>query len=194
MDAASWIDLVQLLPADLHDGLGVVMQNGLELNLQSILRLEEKFLVCKGRMTGSTEGGITFFLPYDQITLLAYPKPLKDDTIHSWFKETPAQAPGAVPALAETFLEPAEAEPSLEPLVPASTAAAKPGLPPARSVPAKPAAAAAAPTTTNSVLSGLALPAKAAMIERLRKRAQAVTRGSTGSAQGTTPKPPPEPK
>lgn len=182
MDAASWIDLVQIIPQDLHDGLCVVMQSGLELNLQSILRLEERFMVCKGRMTGSTEGGITFFLPYDQITCLAYPKPLKEDVLHSWFGEAPA----AVEMPSEALAEPAVEEKAPSPPAPV----AKPAPLPARPAPAKPAPAPA--VASSAVLTSNILPAKAAMIERLRKRAQGA--GGSPSAQGTTPKPPPESK
>jgi len=181
MDAAGWIEIVQLIPPEYHTSLSVVMQNGMEISLQTVLRLEERYAVCRGRPMGSTDGGMTFFLPYDQINCLYYNKVLKEEEVLSWFPEQPAEGE----ALAETIEDPAAAEP-LQPAAPVR----RPSVLPPKPAPAAPAPAAGSST---SMITGMALPAKAAMIERLRKRAQNAGAGgpAAGSAQGTAPKPKP---
>jgi hypothetical protein len=182
MEAAGWIAVVQIIPTEYHDGLTLMMQNGLEINLQSILRLEEEFLVCRGRTMGSTDAGLIFFIPYDQINCLGYSKLVKEPVVHSWFAEGPAHplqigmAPPEMqpePAAEETMAEeapreeaPAPPPPAAAPVRPAAPAARPAAGPPLIRPPARP----ATPSGNMPITTGLALPAKAAMIERLRKR------------------------
>jgi hypothetical protein len=196
MQASGWLGLVRLIPPDFHDGLIMVLSNGFELNIQNILRLEDEYMVFRGRMMGSTDAGLIFFAPYDQIASIAYAKAIKENVIIGWFTEPSKydlpmpEAPisdGAEPAAVEQEPE-AAAEGAPEPQ---AAPAAKPAAP-ARPVPTVPAprpAAAARPTPAPlqapaapvSISAGMPLPAKAAMIERLRKRA--------GGPQGGSPPP-----
>jgi hypothetical protein len=210
MDASQWIHVVQTVPLQYHENMNIVMQNGVEINIQSFVRLDEDFLVCRGRTMGSTDAGLIFFVPYDQITFMGYCKAMREDTVQSWFMGpsphavVPEEPVAAVPVeIPEVEEEPAAAPepaptsaPAVAPAPPAAMPAParpKPVTPEPARRPIAPAAppqpvAQAMPQGPVSLTSGLALPAKAAMIERLRKRALGP------SAHGTTPKPPPEQK
>jgi len=204
MDASQWIHVVQTVPLQYHENMNVVMQNGVEINIQSFVRLDENFLVCRGRTMGSTDAGLIFFLPYDQITFMGYCKSMREDTVQSWFMGpsphavVPEQEVAAtsveIPEIEEEAAEAPIPAPGVAPAPPAAMPAAakpKPLMPePARrpvapAVPPQPVAQ-AMPQGPVPLTSGLPLPAKAAMIERLRKRAL------DHPAQGTTPNTPPE--
>lgn len=198
MHQSGWIEIIRTIPTEMHTGLAVLMQNGAEINIQTVVRMEEQFLVVRGRTAGSMDGGLTFFLPYDQISTLICYKPVKEDVVNGWFNREPFHSldGSLAPTGAEAPREPGVVAESGEPLPgpvaapPVGPAPAKPapapGSQPAPVVPtisARPAPgpqAAAAQMTMNNM--GV-LPAKAAMIERLRKKAQ-------GAPPGAAPKPP----
>src|SRR5579871_3114843 len=197
MHPSGWIELIRTIPLEIHTSLAVLMQNGAEINVQSIVRLEEQFLVVRGRTAGSVDGGLIFFMPYDQISTLMCYKPFKEEVVHTWFNREPFHSlDGSIAPVGEAqeepgvVAEPEEIEPG--PVPGPAPVAAPPSAPaPARPVPApaaKPAPAgkpepaipsvAARPApgpqaaTTAMTMNSMVLPAKAAMIERLRKKAQ----------------------
>jgi hypothetical protein len=199
MHPSGWISLVQTVPPEFHDNLSVFLLNGVELSVQAILRMEEQFVVLRGRVMGSTDAGLVYFVPYEQITCLGYSKTVKEEVVQAWFQDGPIYTVAGAPALSRApRLEPAaaegEAEAGVEEPAPPTAPAAAPGPAPTRpSAPAVPRpgpAAAPRPPGPMPVAmplqSGMPLPAKAAMIERLRKKA-------ASSHQGTA-KPPPEHK
>lgn len=182
MHASGWIDLIHTIPADLHGSLTFLMQNRSEVNTQNVVRLEEQFIVCRGRFAGSTENGIIFFLPYDQIAAIVVNKPTKAEAVDAWFPNPPCYslevevASTVVPEAMEPEAEPAAPAPAAAPgLAPAAgpvapkPAVAAPPKPVVPTVPAKPAPG-PQPAMTAMTMANLAMPAKAAMIERLRKR------------------------
>jgi hypothetical protein len=187
MHPSGWISLVQTIPPQFHDGLTMLLANGSEFNIQAIVRMEEQFMVVRGRTMGSTDAGLVFFVPYEQITTLGYSKTLKEEVVQAWFQDGPAYAVSGAPALpraprpelAPAGMSEEEAEPGLEEAEEAAPAAAgptparpsAPGVP--RPAPAAPRPLPAGPTPSALPLSGMPLPAKAAMIERLRKKAAA---------------------
>src|SRR5262249_36273004 len=89
MHASGWIDLVRTIPSELHASLTFLMQNHAEINSQNVVRLEEQFIVLRGRLAGSTDGGMIFFLPYDQITAISVNKPTKAEVAYAWFPNAP---------------------------------------------------------------------------------------------------------
>ncbi|MBL8793607.1 MAG: hypothetical protein JNM56_06870 [Planctomycetia bacterium] len=218
MHPSGWISVVRTIPAEFHTQLTLMTANGFEINLQTVLRLEEQFMVCRGRMMGSTDAGLIFFVPYDQINCIFYNKMLKEDVVQSWFSgpslhalvgeplagtytqvapepapapaPAPEPAPAPVPAPAAAAPMPAP-PPGAKPLqLPARTVApaAAPAAPARPAAPAAPAPAPAAPAAQPGgsavpVSAGMALPAKQAMIDRLRKRSL------SASNQGTMPRP-----
>jgi hypothetical protein len=210
MQASEWIEMLQHIPPEFHDGLTFQMANGLEINMQQIFRLEENYIVCRGRKMGSADAGETFFVPYDGINCIAYSKLLKEQVIQSWFPGPPAhplqlEAPGEViptvgtdeaeqeavaePAPEDTPAATAPAAPAAPPPAPAAPqpAASRPVIPPRPAVPPRPAPAAPPPAASVPLSgAGMPSPAKAAMLERLRKKQP------PGSSSGANPAKPGE--
>lgn len=169
MTNEEWIDLIQLFPPQFHDNLVLTTQNGKEINVQFILRIEREYLVVRGRAAGSTDEGRPFFVPYDQITFIGMYRPVKDAQVLELYGQT---MPTADEGPQEMAAAPAVAEPPPE---------VKPQVvekPTPRPAPPAPTPA-PAPTPTGLRPS---LANKAAILERLR---------STGRGAGQqTPKPP----
>lgn len=166
MQRQEWVDLIERIPAQHQEALGLVTSGGVNLSLQSVMRLEEAYMMVRGRLVGSTDAGQLFFIPYDQINCMVLTRPLKDFEVQAWFGGAPA-ADGAPKPAEGAAGEPAPEEP-----------------------------AAAAQGLSTSLQAGAPLPGKAAILERLRKRTGGSAPGTVkkpeptaSPAPGTPPKP-----
>jgi hypothetical protein len=79
----AWIALLRRVPPSHHDALALVMNTGIEIALQAIVRLERDFVVVRGRMTGSMDTGRIMILPFDQVNYLAFNKILSESDINA---------------------------------------------------------------------------------------------------------------
>jgi hypothetical protein len=107
MRSSDWLSVFQRLPESQHADLILVTSVGMEIMVQKIVRLEEDYVVLRGRLAGSTELGRVVVLPFDQINHLAINKPLLEHQIRAIFDPT-AEAPPAESA-ENTAAEPSAA-------------------------------------------------------------------------------------
>jgi hypothetical protein len=63
----------------------LVTMSGTEIAIQGLLRIEQEFVVLKGRLSGSQEAGRLFFVPYEQIDYFGTQKPIKDSDFSEVF-------------------------------------------------------------------------------------------------------------
>jgi hypothetical protein len=155
MQNASWMALWRRLPPDQHDQLMVVTAIGTEMAIQNILRIEEDFVVIRGRLAGSSDTGRVFFLPYSQINYAGFQKAIKEDEFNVLFGENE-------PKVAEAPAEIAEPAAVVQPSGPTTP------LPPSKSAgsPTGGLTATDRPRNTNRP----PLPLKSQLLERLRSR------------------------
>ncbi len=125
----AWVTLFRRIPADLHDGLIVGLRSGVEIAIQTILKLEPDFIILRGRLTGTQEGGKILLIPYAEMTVLSLGRPLKDTEVEEIFGKgdpidlppgsaaTPSAVPPAQPAAKDaTVIEaPAAVNPARKP-------------------------------------------------------------------------------
>jgi hypothetical protein len=162
MQNAAWMALWRRLPPDQHDQLMVVTAIGTEIAIQNILRIEEDFVVIRGRLAGSSDTGRVFFIPYNQINYAGFQKAIKEDEFNALFGENePPAAAAPVPEAA-----------AAQPLGPNPLLSKLPGSPNGSLTTTD------RPRTSNRP----PLPLKPELLERLRSR----------SHQGTSPRPAPE--
>ena len=129
MQGSAWLQLLRVLPPEHLDKLILITVNGIEINLQGILRTDPEYLTVRGRLAASTEGGRVFFLPYDQICLIGFRDGIPEAKIqemlgaapsinglsHAPDAALPADGNGAPPPVSEsgkssrTSLQPAKA-------------------------------------------------------------------------------------
>jgi hypothetical protein len=84
MTAAEWIEMFRLLPEG-EQKLVIVLQNGTELCVDTLVRFEPSFVVLRGRAGGSIDESRGFFVPYDQMTCLRVDRSLKLDELQQMF-------------------------------------------------------------------------------------------------------------
>jgi hypothetical protein len=157
MQNSGWNELLRLIPASQHNNLVLTTSSGIEIALQSLVRLEKEFVVVRGRQTGTTDGGGFFFVPYDQVDFLGFQNPIPETEVRAMFGElvtettaSEALPPETRPTVQKESPTPTPAEPAAAPV--AAPPTPRPNVP--QPAPARPAGA------TN----------KAALLERLRAR------------------------
>src|SRR6266581_5141072 len=131
MQSADWSRLLQRIPASYHDSLMLVTTIGMEITLQAIERVEDAYLVVRGRMGGSTDTGRIFFVPFDQINYLGYMRLARQQDISALLGEGPPPPPELkieAAALEETAPEVAEPTPAPEQTLPAAVLPGKAAL------------------------------------------------------------------
>src|SRR5205807_8003035 len=86
--------------------------SGIEVSIQTVLRAEEKYLVIRGRLGGTTDGGRIFFIPYDQVGYLCINIEMPETQIQAMFGEPRPQASTMPPAAAAVPARPSPAAPA----------------------------------------------------------------------------------
>ncbi len=88
MQNRAWIELLQRIPPDLHDILNVTTTSGLAISLERVIRVEEDYVVVRGRPAGTTDAGRIFFVPYDQVCFVGFIKEVKLSQVQALYGET----------------------------------------------------------------------------------------------------------
>jgi hypothetical protein len=138
MQNSSWIALLRLIPASLHNQLALTTTIGIDIAIQNVFRLEEEYLVVRGRLSGTMDAGRIFLVPYDQINFIGLQKLLKQPDVEAIFKGTydasaPAETTEAVEVEAPAESAAAEPpQPEVSPAAPVAAPAREPKKPPSR--------------------------------------------------------------
>jgi hypothetical protein len=85
MTSAEWIDMYRIIPEAEHVKLIIVLRNGMELCIDTIIRYEDHFLILRGRQGGTIEEARGFFVPYDQMLCLRLDRVVKVEEIEQFF-------------------------------------------------------------------------------------------------------------
>jgi hypothetical protein len=95
MQNTDWVDLLRLIPVEHHNTLVVTTLTGVDLNIELLLRTEEHYLVFRGRISGITDEGRVFFVPYRQIDYLQMNRQVKETEIRRLYGEDPSAEPSS---------------------------------------------------------------------------------------------------
>src|SRR5438552_16479912 len=87
-----WVSVLQLLPEQYHGKLLWVCSSGHEINLTSIFRMEEDYMIIRGRLAGSTDAGTFVFLPFDQLVYIGFREEIKETEMQNIWTEAPLAA------------------------------------------------------------------------------------------------------
>jgi hypothetical protein len=147
MQSEMWVWLLRRVPADQYNQLMLLTRSGMEIAVQTLLRIEAEFVAIKGRLAGSQDAGRVFLIPFTNIDYVGFQKDVKEsefDAIFGTGSLTPVTGAAAPPA----------------PGQPVSTESAS-GAAPGSSV--------EVPVTT-SISQKTPLPLKSEVLERFRSR------------------------
>jgi hypothetical protein len=158
MRADVWKALLGRIPPEQTDNLALTTAEGTEINVQTLLLMEEDWIVLRGRIAGSNEGGRIFCLPYEHLDHAGFQRPLSDSQLQTIFGIAAPSA--AVPPAAEATTP----EPAPEP-------AAPPNSQPASTL----TTSVVPPAEVGMAVPGLLarVPSRSEIIQRLRKRTEA---------------------
>jgi hypothetical protein len=109
MNNAAWMELFQLVPANVRYKLMLMTRTGVELAVQELLRLEDGYVLIRGRVAGTSDTGRVFFVPYEQLCYAGFSHQMKQEEVEGIYGDRPPAAvlPVAVNVPAE--VAPAEA-------------------------------------------------------------------------------------
>ena len=108
MTSVDWMDMLRLVPEAERTKLVIVLVNGTELCVDTIVRYEESFVVMRGRVGGQVEEARGFFVPYDQMLYLRLDRIMKVDELQAFFNGAPAAQIVETPAPLDVPVVPAE--------------------------------------------------------------------------------------
>jgi hypothetical protein len=141
----------------MHDSLVLVTGSGVEIAVQSLIRIDHELLVIRGRISGSTDIGRVYFIPYTQIDYVGTFREVKEEEFREHFGNLELPPPELVAVVPSAVAPPVE-------------------LPPAEPPAPEPEPQPAAEETPR-----VATPIKSAVLERFRQR------GPNGSFPGVRP-------
>jgi hypothetical protein len=167
MHPSAWIALIRQFPQSVHENLTFITRTGSEVAVQNIFRIEPDYIVLRGRLSGTTDEGRVFVLPFDEVHALGFQKPMKEHEVEAVFsgrdpRQTAEQRAVEAADLAPAAEAPAPAPASQEP--PAAAKAPQPTPPPA-----------SAPVEVKDTKPQVKVP----LLERVRARLAAANEGKT---------------
>jgi len=93
MQGSGWLSVLGRIPVQKHDCLVIVTTTGAEIVLREIVRVENDFVILRGRMAGSTDEGRVIILPFDQVAYFAFNKLLPEAEMQAMFGKSATSAP-----------------------------------------------------------------------------------------------------
>ena len=103
MQSTGWQSLLEMMTGR-HENLALVLANGAQVCVHTIIRSEPEYLVVRGRLLGTVEDNGFYIVPFDQIIYLSLPRTLRESDVRKLFGETSGPdtaAPQPVPLEAE---------------------------------------------------------------------------------------------
>jgi hypothetical protein len=93
MQGSGWIGLFKQIPSNLHDALALGLSTGIEIVVQQLLRLDDDFMVLRGRTSGSNDGGRIMILPYGHLVSIAFNRRMMATEVEEIFGPSQFAAP-----------------------------------------------------------------------------------------------------
>jgi hypothetical protein len=101
------VDLFDRLPIEEHSKVQAVLRTNMNVSIDTLMRLEEHYVVFRGREAGNQDEGRAFFVPYDEIACMKLERVVQTVELEKWYSDLPAmhrKGPPADGTLAETPL------------------------------------------------------------------------------------------
>jgi hypothetical protein len=102
MKSTGWQSLLDMMTGR-HENLALVLANGAQVCIHTVVRSEPEYLVIRGRLLGTVEDNGFYIVPFDQIMYLSLPRTMKESDVRKLFGETPdTDATSPQPVAVET--------------------------------------------------------------------------------------------
>ncbi len=117
MTDQQWSQLLHRVPEDAQNALMLALHNGTTIAVQDFLRVDEHFILLRGRVAGTSDTGQMFCLPYDKLLYACLTRPLPEQVVVGIFGELLHGLVDAGSPL-ETAEQPPPPAPELPPMTP----------------------------------------------------------------------------
>lgn len=85
MTREDWISILQKLPENIHDQVVFSLSTGIDVYNQRFLQHGLESLLIRGRLGGSDEGERIFMIPWSEIKVLFFSRPVEDEILFRIF-------------------------------------------------------------------------------------------------------------
>jgi hypothetical protein len=85
MTREEWLGLFNKIPETMHDQVVLSISTGIDVCIQRFLQFTDQNLVVRGRLGGTDEGERIFLVPWPEIRLLYFSRPVGDELMFSMF-------------------------------------------------------------------------------------------------------------
>ncbi len=119
MTREDWIRIFEKLPENMHDQIVLSLSTGIDVYNQRFLKFGEESLLIRGRLGGTDEGERIFMVPWVEIKMLFFNRPIEDDILFKIFGEIIGGVRKSMAAKSrqqEEIEEDAQAEEELQPM------------------------------------------------------------------------------
>ena len=117
MTNQEWAEMFGRIPAELHNQLSLVLGHNMEVMIETIFRLEDTFAVFRGRVSGTSDEGRAFFIPYTKMAYLRIEKEVKLDELRVLFGDAPLGGVSPLDAPEDKVQSPSVAPAAAAPVV-----------------------------------------------------------------------------
>jgi hypothetical protein len=81
MQRENWISIFEKIPETLHDQVVFSLSTGIDVYNQRFLQFGLESLLIRGRLGGTDEGSRIFMIPWEELKLVFFSRPLEDDVL-----------------------------------------------------------------------------------------------------------------
>jgi hypothetical protein len=85
IQTANWAEFLSRIPEKDQALVFLGLSTGADISVQTILQVGESFVLVRGRLSGNTDGGQTFFVPYDRLTFLQFTEKTTSEALLATF-------------------------------------------------------------------------------------------------------------
>jgi hypothetical protein len=97
MQGSLWINLLRRIPAELHNSLALGLVTGEEVVVQQLIKMDNEFVIVRGRMAGSTAEGRVMVVPYTHLAMIALNKQIQEAEVQAIFGQAAATSKSNLP-------------------------------------------------------------------------------------------------
>lgn len=85
MQRENWVELFQKLPEPVHDQIVFSLSTGIDVYNQRFLQFGDEHLLIRGRLGGTDEAERIFMVPWSELKMIFFSRPLEDETLFKIF-------------------------------------------------------------------------------------------------------------
>ena len=87
MKREQWVSLFQKLPEPMHDQIVFSLSTGIDVYNQRFLVFGDDYLLVRGRLGGTDEAERIFMVPWEELKMIFFSRPVDDDMLFKTFGE-----------------------------------------------------------------------------------------------------------